>query len=115
VKKSFRCPVRDQIQEKDIEDEVRAYMTLHRGEPDVSAWVNDRDRCDQQAEFVKFLCEEVAVPNGMNLDQMPRTGNGHIRPIALGRSFIVRCPIHGEQFHQEFGHHVSVKKWAFHP
>lgn len=110
VKKTFRCPVVNQVQEKGIENEVREYTRLHQGEPGITDWVNERDRCDQQAEFVKFVCEEFAIPNGTTLDQMPRTGKGHIRPIALGRNFIVRCPIHGEQFYQEFGHHVSVKK-----
>src|SRR5271165_2186311 len=109
MKRSLRCPVLNQIQEKGIENEVREYVRSHQGESGVTEWVNDRNRCDQQAEFVRFLGEEAAVPNGTNLDHMPRTGKGHIRPIALGWNFIVRCPIHGEQFYQEFGHHVSVK------
>jgi hypothetical protein len=40
-------------------------------------------QCGQVAKFVKFECEEVGIPKGMTLDQMPRTKKGHIKPIGV--------------------------------
>ena len=109
--KYFRCPVLNQIPAKGIVDEVRAFVAAHRpNDPATLKWINDRDRCDEQAEFVRFLCEEYAVPRGKTLDQMPRTGKGYIRPVAVQRNMIVRCPIHGEQIRQHMGNHISVKQ-----
>jgi len=61
----YRCPVLGQLTEKD-RDEIRAKQaTVAPGDPAYTDWFNDRDQCDQQAEFVKFDCEEVMIPNGM--------------------------------------------------
>jgi hypothetical protein len=107
--KVHRCPVRDQIREKNLADQVRQYVESHRDDPKLNDWINDRDQCDQQAEFVRFIAEETIVPRGTKLTDMPRSRKGHIVPLGLMRNILVRCPIHGEQELQEVGHHVSVK------
>jgi len=70
----------NQLAEKAVQDEVREYLASHdRNDPAVMATIRGWDQCRQQAEFVRFLCEEFAVPMGKELEEMPRTGSGHLR------------------------------------
>jgi hypothetical protein len=104
--RTFRCPVRDQIREKGILSEVRAYVATHGNDPKLTDWINDRDQCDQIATFVRFECEEYAVPAGKTLDEMPQK-RGKIFPLFTQRNIVVRCPIHGEQLYLYIGHHIT--------
>jgi hypothetical protein len=66
-------------------------------------------RCGQEVEFVRFDCEDVVIPSGKTLDQMPKTGKGHTKPLFVQRNILVKCPIHGLKYSLHIGHHVSVK------
>ncbi len=59
---------------------------------------------------MRFECEEVVIPSGKTLDEMPKTGGGHIKPLGVQRNILVECPIHGTQLFLHIGNHVSVKK-----
>lgn len=107
--KRYRCPVMDQIREKNLGQKLREFMASHN-ENAVRKWIDDHDQCSQEADFVRFVDEEFIRPSGTTLDQSPRTGGGHIQPIAVQRNILVRCPIHGEQVFLHHGHHISVKR-----
>jgi hypothetical protein len=107
--KTYRCPVRDQIGAKGFVEEVRAYVAAHRDDPGLTDWINDRDRCDQQAKYLGFVAHENAVPFGKTLDEMPRTGKGYKKPLFTARNLLVNCPIHGKQILQIIGNHATEK------
>jgi hypothetical protein len=65
--------------------------------------------CGREAEFMRFECEEVVIPSGKTLDQMPKTRKGHVKPLGVQRIRLVRCPVHGLKGSLHIGHHVSVK------
>jgi hypothetical protein len=65
--------------------------------------------CGQQAEYVRFDCEEFVVPFGQTLDQMPKTPKGHIKPLGVQRNILIKCSIHGLKYQRQIGNHVSVK------
>ncbi len=107
--KHYRCPVMDQLRERNLGQELREFRGSH-DEAEVRKWINDHDQCDQEAEFVRFIAEEIIVPPGLtDLDQLPRTGKGHLLAIGTQRNILVRCPIHGEQIFLHHGSHITVK------
>jgi hypothetical protein len=111
-KKFYRCPVLNLAQAReDIRDKIRAFVQSHAtGDPAVIEFIHQHDQCDQQAEFVRFVGENVAIPSGTSLDQLPLTATGKKQAITQ-RDMIVRCPIHGEQVYSTpEGHHVTERK-----
>lgn len=94
--------------EKNLGKTLREFQATH-DEAAVRKWIDDHDQCDQEAEFVEFICEEYVRPRDTPLDQLPRTGKGHLLAKGTQRNILVRCPIHGEQLFLHHGNHISVK------
>lgn len=111
-KKYYRCPVLNLAEAReDIRDKIRAFVKSHANDPAaVLKFMHEHDQCDQQAEFVRFVGENVAIPSGMTFDQLLLTATGKRQAITQ-RDMIVRCPIHGEVLlSSPEGHHVTARK-----
>lgn len=59
-------------------------------------------KCKEKAEYVRFVCEEVIVRPGQNIEQM--------RKAPVQQNVLVRCPFHGERYYLHIGHHISRKR-----
>ena len=106
--KRYRCPFLGILTEN-YREEIRAKKTTFAdGDPAYTDWFNDRNQCTEQAEYVEFWTEQAIVPVDKELADMPRTGSGHIQPLAVNRSIIVKCPVHGELMLEHTGHHISA-------
>ncbi len=59
------------------------------------------DLCGREAEFVRAVSEEVALPIDAKLTRIPKSR-------FVQRTFEVRCPIHGVRHVLKEGHHMSM-------
>lgn len=64
--------------------------------------------CKEAVKYVRFAATEVLVPGGKNLGELPKTKRGHIAATTQ-RNIVVDCPVHGQQYLLEEGHHVTVE------
>lgn len=62
--------------------------------------------CGRDAEFIQFECEEIPMPTVMKASELRyKAPFGELR-----RNFLVECPVHGQNYVQQSGHHVTNRK-----
>jgi hypothetical protein len=109
MSQTYRCPVNNLLADPTRADAFKAEADAKglTGQARLDL-LNELDRCDQAAAYVKFLGEEIMIRSGTKLEDQPRTGKGHLKGIATQRNVLVRCPIHGEQIWWHNGTHVTA-------
>jgi len=64
--------------------------------------------CGKDAKFLRMMAEEALMGINENIEDLPKSAKGHPLPKAVQRNIAIECPVHGEQWIQHRGHHISV-------